>query len=1048
MIGDRKRVLIEGVWDAKGFGPVSLPGSFTAQGYGDKVTADTEFVQSLSDPLWQVREEYKYGQEDGVQFPFFCQPEYTYHGEVCYSRTCYLLEGNYHLCLGMVKWKSTLYIDDIEMGSEDLLCSPHDYYFRVNVSGEHTITIAIDNSMIHPYRPDGHEVSDGLAATWNGIGEKLVLERLGNIWIEHIQVFPDIHGEKINVKLALGGDKNLLGDIKVKCNNEEITLVGYQDNFDFAIDNPKKWDEFEQHIYTITVSLMDKESVENVVDSMTTTFGFRDIKSKDGVLFVNDRPTFVRATHFGGDYPITGIADCSESFWIKMMTKIKEYGLNGIRMHSYCPPEIAFDVADRMGIYLEIECGMWNVFYKDSDMVKLLDRETEGILNHFGNHPSFLMFSPSNEPAGDWEHALLYWPNKWREYDNRHFYTMQSGWPFSVPPKDIPDEAGDFIYFHRSGFGIEPGGTIRNAPGHNGKDYRKSLEGIKKPVMSHELGQWCSYPDFSIIKKFTGFMKPSSYRIFKASAAAHNVLDYNNDFVHASGRLQVLMYKEDIEATLRTPSIYGFELLDIHDYLGQGSALVGFLDAFWDEKGYVNCHDFKHFCSSTVPLLRITKRVFTSNEQAVFNAEVCHFGMEPLKDVKISYILKDERGIISSYDKHVDEIPLGKNFIIPDFEFTCPQVDDSMIYTLRIELSANGFKTNNSWDIFVCNEPKAKPNVFTTTNPVEAYRHLKAGESVVLYAKSESLNLYNVPLKYRPVFWNAQMGPRAKKNLGAYINNRHSALKKFYSRYYVEHFWESIIDTGMGIDVEKLEDKIINVIRPVDDWNRNKNLSMMFETMVGPGHLMVAAFDKEAGLANKALAYSLESYMAAPKDISVAISEEEYKNIFFDRNITKKSHIECIDAAMPNANYEIKLEMPIKVDGLYYVPNQESRNHDEEIKTVTVTVGRVKKTFELKSSFEPKPLRLDEPVVTDSITVTVDSIYEPAGKKMWNETKNGWKQSIIEPIVELSRVPEFYIISNQDFDSDEMMLRFEAYKDNETTAVEDNKPFVKRDLED
>ena len=56
----------------------------------------------------------------------------------------------------------------------------------------------------------------------------------------------------------------------------------------------------------------------------------------------------------------------------------------------------------------------------------------------------------------------------------------------------------------------------------------------------------------------------------------------------ASGKLQTLCYKYEIEKTLRTPDYAGFQLLALNDYSGQGTALVGLLDVFFEEKGYIN----------------------------------------------------------------------------------------------------------------------------------------------------------------------------------------------------------------------------------------------------------------------------------------------------------------------------------------------------------------------------------------------------------------------------------------------------------------------------
>jgi hypothetical protein len=59
--------------------------------------------------------------------------------------------------------------------------------------------------------------------------------------------------------------------------------------------------------------------------------------------------------------------------------------------------------------------------------------------------------------------------------------------------------------------------------------------------------------------------------------------------------LQALCYKADIEAALRTKDFGGFQLLDLHDFPGQGTALVGVLDPFWGEKGYISPAEYKRF---------------------------------------------------------------------------------------------------------------------------------------------------------------------------------------------------------------------------------------------------------------------------------------------------------------------------------------------------------------------------------------------------------------------------------------------------------------------
>ena len=90
------------------------------------------------------------------------------------------------------------------------------------------------------------------------------------------------------------------------------------------------------------------------------------------------------------------------------------------------------------------------------------------------------------------------------------------------------------------------------------------------------------------------------------------------DFLMASGKLQALCYKADIEAALRTPGFAGFHLLQLHDFPGQGTALVGILNPFFESKGYITPEEFRMFCNQTVPLARMKKLIYRNNES--FNA--------------------------------------------------------------------------------------------------------------------------------------------------------------------------------------------------------------------------------------------------------------------------------------------------------------------------------------------------------------------------------------------------------------------------------------------
>jgi hypothetical protein len=267
----------------------------------------------------------------------------------------------------------------------------------------------------------------------------------------------------------------------------------------------------------------------------------------------------------------------------------------------------------------------------------MLYEETRRMIRAYGNHPSFVMLSASNEHKGRWKKSLPKWAEHFRRADPRILYTTGTG----HTDREIPDpeEGADFLIVQRLGEKM-----LRGQSAWCGRDYRASLAGIRIPVLSHELGQWVAYPDYSVIDKFDGYMRPGNYEIFRDSLAAHGLLGKDKQFAWASGRYQLECYKEEIEANLRTPGLAGFQLLDLHDYVGQGTALVGLLDPFWSPKGYATPEEFRRFNSETVPLARLTRRVFTDDETLEAEVEVAHYGAAPLTGAAPVWKVVDARG--------------------------------------------------------------------------------------------------------------------------------------------------------------------------------------------------------------------------------------------------------------------------------------------------------------------------------------------------------------------------------------------------------------------
>ncbi len=454
-------------------------------------------------------------------------------------------------------------------------------------------------------------------------------------------------------------------------------------------DNAPLWDEFNPYLYDASVELVSGKST-----SLTTeTFGLRDIRHEGNKLVLNEKPIFLRGKLECCIFPLTGTPPTDEASWEKLYASAREYGMNHLRFHSWCPPEAAFAAADEMGMYLEIECSSWanqsTTIGDGGDLDCFIWEESERIVREFGNHPSFCMMMYGNEPAGKGSNAYLTnFVTTWKERDARRLYCSGAGWP-NLPVNDFLSDSNPRI--QAWGQGVK---SIINAQApRTDYDWSEYIGRFQQPMVSHEIGQWCVYPNFKErcvypnfkeMAKYDGVMRPRNFEIFQETLAENGMAHLADSFLLASGKLQALCYKADIEAALRTKDFGGFQLLGLSDFPGQGTALVGVLDAFWEEKGYIRPEEYRRFCNSTVPLLRLPKLIYINQETVKGSLEVAHFGAAPLEVTSTAWTLKTKEGkTIASGTLAHQPVGIGNCIPLGQLEIPLDKVDVPSCLTLE-----------------------------------------------------------------------------------------------------------------------------------------------------------------------------------------------------------------------------------------------------------------------------------------------------------------------------------------------------------------------------
>jgi hypothetical protein len=982
---------------------IQLPGILQAQGYGNDISTNTPWVLSLYDRNWFLRDDYKaYTRPGEVKVPFLCQPPKHYLGAAWYQRDITIPTSwqgqRVQLFLERPHWETTVWLDDQKVGSCNSLVAPHTYEFGTIAPGKHTLTIRIDNRMILPYRPDAHSVSDSLGSSWNGIAGTIELRSTTKVWLEDAQVFTDIAKKSAAIKVHLGNITGRAGHGTLSAGNASVPVTWTTNGGEASIEvdfgpEAKLWDEFSPNLQHVDLRLKG----EDADDSRELVVGLRDFRAKGRDFILNGRPIYLRGTHNGGDFPLTGYPSTDVDYWRKLFTICRQWGLNHMRFHSWCPPEAAFVAADELGFYLQSECGMWNEISPGTPMAQMLDIETERIIKAYGNHPSFVMLSPSNEPKGHWKEALPIWVAKFRSIDPRHLYTTGTGWSLTDDLGPIHG-AADYVAIGRIG-----PRRVRGESGWFGRDYSSSLTGLDVPVVAHELGQWCTYNAYDFVSKFTGYLRPGNFEIFRNSLASHGLLNKAHDFAMASGRFQFECYKEEIEANLRTPGLAGFQLLDLHDYVGQGTALVGLLDTFWEPKGYATPAEFRQFCSSTVPLARLTNRVFTTKDTFEIPVEVAHYGPVPLTNVTARWQVIAADGSPTAEGTWPSmNIPIGKSFPLGNVKLDLSKLAAPAEYRLVVNFGAGlGRNTWNFWLYPSVPDLSVQGGVTVTRSWDEAESKLAAGGIVLFLPKPAELDWTSPPLDRVPVFWNRLMNPGWGRMLGLWCDTNHPALAQFPTAANCDWQWTELLRQCRAINLDRLPSGLQPIVEPIDDWNRNYKLGLIFEAKVGPGRLLACALDLDSELQNRPVAAqlrrSLLDYMAGNKfQPSVGVSASAMRQLFFDTRIMRRLGAQAqADGANGNAlvdgdpntfwvsptnrrgegrkyPHEVVITFPaaVAMSGLVLMNRQNDRDHLGDIRTYTVQTSEDGESWhdlmqgELGSTWSPATIKFKEAITT------------------------------------------------------------------------------------
>ncbi|HKM92238.1 MAG TPA: glycoside hydrolase family 2 TIM barrel-domain containing protein, partial [Prolixibacteraceae bacterium] len=818
---------------------------------------------------------------------------YPYYGPAWYQKEIEVPAkwSGKHIFFTMERTKtSQVWLDDTYLGTQNSLTTTQVYELTSLLTpGKHMLTVCIDNEN-NPPIGNPHQLSDGTQTNWNGLLGNIELQIKDPVYMTDVQVYPNVPNKKAIVRIDF--NTRCKGNLTISANswntkfNHKIITVtipfetGTDNVFETTVsmgDSVQLWDEFSPALYALKVDFTGQFEGKQVHDQNVVNFGMRNFTTNGKQFQVNGKTIFLRGKHDACVFPITGYAPMDKEEMIRIFKIAKSYGINHYRYHTWCPPRASFEAADVVGIYLQPELPLWGSLGKsdqqtNGDVELKIDDSPEGqridylleegkrMMKMFGNYASFCMFGLGNELHGD-RGAMGKMIEIYRKADPRHLYTQGSN-NFLTEPRLSPGDdywsttltGGHYnagVYYPdtkglevRSSFPQHKNGHVNNDHPNTLYDYSTGIKNVPVPVISHENGQYQVYPNFKEIEKYTGVVQARNFEIFRERLEKAGMLDQSDDFFKASGALAVICYREEIETALRTDGFGGIQLLDLQDFPGQGTALVGILDAFMDSKGFITPEKWREFCSEIVPLARMKKRTWTNNETFEAGIQIANFGASAINETLVKWSLTDKLNKQVATGEIKVSIPQGKLFNAGDISVGLSKIKQAQQLLLNIALE--GTTACNTYQIWVYPE-KVNVNVpkgVTISNKLDevTINILKGGGNVLLLPDTSTVK-NAIEGAFQTDFWCYPMFKKYSPpgTLGILCNPVHPIFNSFPTEFHSNWQWWPLLKNGIALKLDKTQADFRPIVQVIDNFERNLKLGVIFECKVGEGKLLVCS---------------------------------------------------------------------------------------------------------------------------------------------------------------------------------------------------------------
>ncbi|MCY2954443.1 MAG: hypothetical protein NTU53_21140 [Planctomycetota bacterium] len=715
------------------------------------------------------------------------------------------------------------------------------------------------------------DLADYMDIEWGGIWGHVTLEARAESWLDDLFIQTKTSPPVCRATATLRGDGRHVRGVRLDVLDSNRRPVARQwlalnappgegASLELKVDVPeaKLWTPDAPNLHVARLSLLTKDG--RVVDAVETGFGIREIKVDGHRILLNGHPIFLRG--YGDDhiYPQYMAMPVDKAMYLQRLKLVKSYGFNHVRHHSTIMPPEYYDACDETGILSTAEFPIaYQQFYDRATQspaaMETYRRQWAAAIVRHRNHPSILCWVMGNElwggvPLGREFGAIA------RRLDPTRPYADSDGLFKSFVDRDTLDL--HFLMFDVARIPLDvPDKFVIQPP--------------RKPVISHETGNYNTFPRLAQFDEFKGSIKPFWTVEGRQRLGRMGLLAEANTWAENSERLYLLCHKLNIEALRKSPYISGHHWWLFQDYWTTSNGIV---DSQYRPKS-IRPEEVRPFVNDVVLLVDGLDVTYRGKGSLKLSLIVSNYSNEPIANARVVWRVKAGDQPIGDKEMVAARVGQGDVAAVGRIEVTLPDVVKPTCLRVEVELRAPLGRYQNAWTTWVypsaTETGKLDVPVYAAAEVAALVRSFGSGpmpedktlDSRAVYVASDleprlidaaergaclvllgsSGLLPSNPATFKASWWKGD-GDR-DNNCGTVVYD-HAVTRDMALGGWCDAGWYHLLQGASHYNLEGLQSRPDVIVRAIPHLHIVRDNAFLIEARVGKGSLIVSGLNHAA----------------------------------------------------------------------------------------------------------------------------------------------------------------------------------------------------------